>query len=82
MFAELLSNALLGGARVVDRSQLDGTFDISLEYSPPTAPGAPPSLGPGPLLAALQDQLGLKLEPARELMNVLVVDRLERPTEN
>ena len=82
-FAELLSNAMLGGTRVVDRSQLDEVFDISLEYSPLGAAGEPPDpLGPAHLMAALQDQLGLKLEPARELVNVFVVDRLERPTEN
>lgn len=81
--AELLSNTALNGSRVVDRTQLEGVFDVSLEFSPLSMAGSTPDLsGPAPLLTAVQDQLGLKLEPVRELSTVLVIDRLDRPTEN
>jgi bla regulator protein blaR1 len=74
---------------LVDRTGLTGRFDFTLAWAPePTAP--PPSdapnaasdpLGPTPLLA-LRDQLGLKLEGARAPVKILVIDRVEKPSEN
>jgi bla regulator protein blaR1 len=87
-FATVLSNFV---QRVVlDRTQLAGAFDFRLSWTPerlpqgPPPPGAPP-LPPvdpnGPsLFAALQEQLGLKLESTRAPLDVLVIDRVERPT--
>lgn len=81
-------------SRVVsDRTGLTGAFDLQLEWTPdqipsrpagvvpPDAPPLPPPDGPS-LFTALQEQLGLKLESARGLVDVLVIDRVERPTEN
>lgn len=87
-FAMVLSNFV---QRVVlDRTLLAGNFDFRLSWTPdrlpqgPPPPGAPslPPVDPnGPsLFAALQEQLGLKLEPARAPLEVLVIDRVERPT--
>jgi len=76
---------------VVDRSGLDGEFDIDLNFTPefetvgPVTPGGgpPPPNPEGPsLFTALQEQLGLKLESQRAPVDVLVIDRLERPSEN
>ncbi len=74
---------------VIDRTGLEGTFDIDLTFTPermpqgPPPPGAPPlSIDPnGPsLFTALQEQLGLKLESERAPVEVLVIDHVERPT--
>jgi uncharacterized protein (TIGR03435 family) len=86
-FATVLSNFV---QRVVlDRTRLAGTFDFRLSWTPDRIPqGAPPPGGPalppvdpnGPsLFAALQEQLGLKLESTRTPLDVLVIDRVERP---
>lgn len=70
------------GRPVVDRTGLTGEWDFDLEVSfappsPTTADAAAPSL-----FVALPEQLGLKLEPARTKVNVLVVDSAQPPTEN
>jgi uncharacterized protein (TIGR03435 family) len=35
-----------------------------------------------PILTAIQDQLGLKLQPSKVSMQVIVIDSIERPSEN
>jgi uncharacterized protein (TIGR03435 family) len=74
---------------VIDRTGLEGTFDIDLTFTPERMPqGAPPPGAPpisidpnGPsLFTALQEQLGLKLESERAPVEVLVIDHVERPT--
>lgn len=74
---------------VLDRTGLDGNFDIDLTFTPERMPqGTPPPGAPtltidpnGPsLFTALQEQLGLKLESERAAVEVLVIDHVERPT--
>jgi len=66
------------GRRIVDRTELAGPFEILLEWAPDAAADrALPSLS-----VALQEQLGLKLESERAQVEVLVIDRIERPSEN
>ena len=77
---------------VVDRTGLEGAFDISLRFTPDNMPpfgpgGGPPGLPPidpnGPsIFTAVQEQLGLKLESQRGPVEVLVIDRLNPPTED
>jgi uncharacterized protein (TIGR03435 family) len=65
---------------VIDRTGLTGTFDWSLRWTPdPSASAANDSIS---LFTALQEQLGLKLEPTRGPVDVLVIDHAERPTED
>ena len=70
---------------VLDKTGLAGTFDIQLTFIPEPLPGLPrmPASENGvSLFTAIQEQLGLKLEAERGLVEVLVIDGAERPTEN
>jgi uncharacterized protein (TIGR03435 family) len=70
-------------APVVDKTGLTGTWLHWLVYLDPALPPsavADPDLASFPV--ALQEQLGLKLEPGRGPLDVLVVDSVEPPTEN
>ena len=74
----------------MDSTGLHGKYDFHLEYSSgPGAGGAfqPPSLeqpNSGPdLFVALERQLGLKLQNARVMQDLLVIDRIEKvPSDN
>lgn len=83
-FARLLEPMV--GRRVIDRTNLEGSFDIQVTFSDDAIPGLPP-LPSGlvrreapSLFTALDEQLGLKLEPARGPVEMLVIDSVERPT--
>lgn len=72
---------------VIDRTGLTGSFDVLLQFGPPGAPAAAsPDPGNAPLdsaptlVEAVQRQLGLKLQPERALVDVLVIDQIEQPT--
>jgi uncharacterized protein (TIGR03435 family) len=63
---------------VVDRTGLTGKYDVNAEWTP--APGPPRPAGVGPAtFTALDEQLGLKLESAQGPIDILVIDRVERP---
>jgi len=72
---------------VIDQTGLQGRFDFSLEFTPDSSLPAPGDADaePGPQVtnfrAALQEQLGLKLEATKAVRRVLVVDAVERPAE-
>ena len=83
----------LTGRVVIDRTGLKGGYDIDLKWTPtpeqllpgPPPPGAQvPAFDPnGPsLFAALQEQLGLKLDGERGPVDVVVIDKISQPTEN
>jgi uncharacterized protein (TIGR03435 family) len=76
---------------VVDRTGLTGRYDVSLQFAGDIvlAAGAAPvprevstSSEVLPLRAAIRQQLGLKLESVRAPVEVLVIDNIDRPTEN
>jgi uncharacterized protein (TIGR03435 family) len=63
---------------VVDQTGVPGKFDFTLEWSPDeTGDSGGPSI-----FTALQEQLGLKLESRRVPVEILVIDRAEKPGEN
>jgi uncharacterized protein (TIGR03435 family) len=76
------------GRPVLDRSGLEGRFDFTLDFAEvPTATGAGDTVAvpdaPAPtFVTALREQLGLKLESADGPVQTLVVDHVERPSEN
>ena len=69
------------GRAVVDKTGLTGNYEVKLSYMDKPKADAPPDAPPD-LFTALQEQLGLKLEPDRAPLKVLVIDRIERPAEN
>jgi uncharacterized protein (TIGR03435 family) len=75
-FADLLSRELK--APVVDLTETPGTFDFKLEWS---LEGDANDIQSA-LFAALQQQLGLKLESRKLPVDLIVVDRAEKPSEN
>jgi bla regulator protein BlaR1 len=85
-FAEALS-------RAVDRKVIDGTgrtenFDISLRWQPderqalPSSDAIPLPTDTPSIFSAIEEQLGLKLEPEKAAVELLVIDHAERPSGN
>ena len=73
------------GRPVVNKTGLDGRYACVLQFIPlaAEAAGANTEGGPVDIFAALEQQAGLRLEPKKEPIETLVVDRAERvPTEN
>jgi uncharacterized protein (TIGR03435 family) len=91
LLAEQLATQV--GRPVVDKTGITGKYQLSLNWTPdePAAsplngsagstPAPPYDSGPS-IFTALQEQLGLKLEPQKGPVQVLVIDHVELPTEN
>ena len=71
----------LGVRPVLDRTGLTGEYDLVVEYTPEPRINNNPQPGDVSIFSAIQE-LGLKLEPTRAPVPVLVVDSIEKPTEN
>jgi uncharacterized protein (TIGR03435 family) len=76
------------GHPIVDKTGLTGAFDFTLEWMPepdnagaPGAAVAPESQTPS-FMEAVNEELGLKLKPGKATLPVLVVDQVQRPSEN
>ena len=65
---------------VIDRTGLAGVWDFELTFTPPDVAAAAADVDTPTLFTALQEQLGLRLESTRGPSDVLVVERIERPT--
>jgi uncharacterized protein (TIGR03435 family) len=77
--AASLSDAMQ--APVHDQTGLAGKYDFSLDLSSYVVAGERPDIS-AIMVTAVREQLGLKLEPRRAATDVLVIDRLEKPSEN
>lgn len=70
---------------VIDKTNLPGTFDGELTFAPEPLPGFPRLRGSEngvSVYTALQEQLGLRLEPDHGPVEIIVIDGAERPTGN
>ncbi len=67
---------------VADKTGLTGTYDIKMEATPEFRINRDPELGDISVFTAVQAQLGLRLEPQKAMIEILVVDRLEKPSTN
>jgi len=91
-FAGLLQSAVLDRP-VVNKTDIQGKFDFTLNWTPddsqfrsfgprPPAPATPDPNAPPGLFTAIQEQLGLKLDPGTAAVDVIVIDKVEKPSEN
>ncbi|HEY3839960.1 MAG TPA: TIGR03435 family protein [Bryobacteraceae bacterium] len=86
--AALIPSFGIVGRPVVDRTVIEGDYDFTLEWAPdlPSGPNAPAPASSEPagpsFLEALKEQLGLKLESTKAAVQILVIDHVEKPSEN
>lgn len=66
---------------VADKTALTGRYDLDMTWSPDDRSTPDPDAGPS-IFTALQEQLGLKLRPAKGPVEILVVDHVEMPSAN
>jgi len=68
---------------VVDKTGLAGNYNFELKWSPDDAgPPSPDVAAPPDIFTALEEQLGLKLQPGKEEMDTFIIDHVEYPSEN
>ena len=75
-FAEILARQM--DLPVVDKTGIDGAFDLKLDWNPDSRR---PEAGPS-LFTAMQEQLGLRLTSRKEPVEMFVIDRAVKPAEN
>jgi uncharacterized protein (TIGR03435 family) len=86
-FASIMNRAILDRP-VVDQTGLSGRYDFDLEWTPDETqfggqvPQGTPEHPKPDLFAAIQQQLGLRLDATKGPIEALVIDRVERPSEN
>jgi uncharacterized protein (TIGR03435 family) len=78
--AELAQSLAKVGRHVIDKTGITKKFDFHLEYAPDGADTSD-DLAAQSIFSAL-GQLGPKLEPAKGSRDFLVIDRVEKPSEN
>jgi len=95
MFVTMLTRELWRS--VIDKTDLKGEYDFTLEWTPQPGQGGPESLGlpPQPLesappvnpdgpsiFSALQEKLGLRLDSQKGPIEIIAIERVEKPSEN
>ena len=76
LFAQSLSRLM--SQTIVDETGVAGAFDFQLEWAPDLTPDAE---GPS-IYTALQEKLGLRLESKKGPVEIIVIERVEKPSEN
>jgi uncharacterized protein (TIGR03435 family) len=96
LLANILSRQRELGRLVIDQTGLKGNYDWTLKWTPdqgvpmfkgpdggePSADARPPDSSGPSIFTALEEQLGLKLESRKGPIETLVIDSIERPSEN
>ena len=78
-----LSTLVVVGRVVVDETGLTGNYDFELTFAPPdTFADAAANQGAPSIFTAVREQLGLRLEVRRAPIEFLVIEHVERPSEN
>jgi len=73
---------------IVNKTGLDGPYDFTLRWMPqqtadaPSAENGAAEMDAPSIFTALDEQLGLKLVPAKGMVEVVVIDSIERPSGN
>ena len=90
-FAEVMQSTMLDRP-VVDQTGLSGRFDFQLKFTPDenqygglgirVPPPADDATAPPDLFTAMQEQLGLKLIATKAPVDVIVIDKVSKPSEN
>jgi uncharacterized protein (TIGR03435 family) len=81
MFAQMLSS--LVGRTVLEKTDLKGTFDFKVTFGADPLQQAPGLADDDPtLFTALQEQLGLKLDAQKGPVEIVVIESVEKPSEN
>jgi uncharacterized protein (TIGR03435 family) len=90
-FVSVMQRAVLDRP-VVDQTRLEGRYNFALNWTPDETQfaslgGVPPGIGDKPdappdLFTAIQQQAGLKLEATKALVDVMVIDKVEKPSAN
>lgn len=73
---EILSDEYHRSRTVLDKTGLTDNYDFTLQWTPGE------SRGKSAIITAIQEQLGLKLEPQKGSRDVLVIDDAEKPLED
>ena len=80
--AQFIPDGLGSDRPIVDRTGLAGGYDFKLEATLLSRINREPDAGDLTIFTAVQVQLGLKLEPQMAAIRVLVIDHIEKPSEN
>ena len=67
---------------VIDKTGLTDFYQFDLRYADEVSKEPAENSGAPSIFTAVQEQLGLKLEPTRGLVDTIVVDHVEVPSEN
>ena len=84
------------GRVVIDKTDLKGKYDFALDWAPDIAEGGPESIGLPPggslephtqkngpsIFTALREQLGLRLISEKGPVDIIVIDSVDKPSEN
>ncbi|HKD06213.1 MAG TPA: TIGR03435 family protein [Bryobacteraceae bacterium] len=72
----------LSGRPVFDRTGYEAMVDVKLDFTPANRLSTDVADGPPSIFAALPEQLGLRLQPATGPVETMVIDHVERPSED